>query len=215
MAVTWLISVWMAWGTLGSNVHLYKNDNQDGRCIYSFTVPSKNEDSCAGLSEVLITIQDLQRESKAQHLELVSTRTRLGLLENQVNQLHGSQMRRTSLSTVGLLQREVESLKREQAQRDIHISSLESTINDLLQDKSALEEGKKELEEEKNKLERRLEKSIEEVAQLRGSDCSQTREASSDLHPGSQEVKGSGFDPPAFMEKAQSESNSKSECGKL
>ncbi|XP_034265851.1 myocilin [Pantherophis guttatus] len=188
MLVTWLISVWMAWGTFGSNVHFQKNNSQDGRCIYSFSVPSKNEDSCAGLSEVLITIQDLQRESKAQQLELESTRTRLGLLENQVNQLHGSQVRRTSLSTVGLLQREVESLKREQAQRDIHISSLESTINDLLQDKSALEEEKKWLEEEKNELERRLEKSIEEVAQLRVSDCPQTRKTSSEFHQGFQEV---------------------------
>ncbi|XP_058034263.1 myocilin isoform X2 [Ahaetulla prasina] len=187
MLVTWLISIWMAWGTLGSNVHFQKNNNQDGRCIYSFSVLSKNEDSCAGLSEVLITIQDLQRESKAQQLELESTRTRLGLLENQVNQLHGSQVRMTSLSTVGLLQREVQSLKREQAQRDIHISSLESTINDLLQDKSALEEEKKRLEEEKNELERRLEKSIEEVAQLRVSDCPQTRKASSEFHQGSQE----------------------------
>ncbi|XP_070602885.1 myocilin [Erythrolamprus reginae] len=188
MPVIWLISVWMAWGTLGSNVHFNKNINQDGRCIYSFAVPSKSEDSCAGLSEVLITIQDLQRESKSQHLELESTRTRLGLLENQVNQLHGSQVRRTSLSTVGLLQREVESLKREQAQRDIHISSLETTINHLLQDKSALEEEKKWLQEEKKELDRRLEKSIEEVAQLRASDCPQTREASSEIHQGSQEV---------------------------
>ncbi|XP_026559174.1 myocilin [Pseudonaja textilis] len=181
MPVTWLISVWMAWGTLGSDVHFHKNNNQDGRCIYSFTVPSKNEDSCTGFSEVLITIQDLQRESKAQQLELESTRTQLDLLENQVNRLQGSQLRRTSLSTVGLLQREVESLKREQAERDIHISKLESTINDLLQDKSALEE-------EKNELEKRLEKSIEEVAQLRVSNCPQTREASRELLQGSQEV---------------------------
>lgn len=160
--------------------------------LFLTAVLSKKEDSCAGLSEVLITIQDLQRESKAQQLELESTRTRLGLLENQVNHLHGSQVRRTSLSTVGLLQREVESLKREQAQRDIHISSLESTINDLLQDKSALEEEKKRLEEEKNELERRLEKSIEEVAQLRVSDCPQTGEASSEFRQGSQEGKSGG-----------------------
>ncbi|XP_015687476.1 myocilin [Protobothrops mucrosquamatus] len=188
MLVTWLISVWMAWGALGSHVHFYKNNNQDGRCIYSFAVPSKHEDSCTGLSEVLISIQNLQRESKAQQLELESTRTRLGLLENQVNQLHGSQVRRTSLSTVDLLQREIESLKREQAQRDIQISSLESTINELLQDKSALEEEKKRLAEEKNELERRLENSIEEVAQLRVSHCLQTREGSSEFLHSSQKV---------------------------
>ncbi|XP_039204958.1 myocilin [Crotalus tigris] len=190
MLVTWLISVWMAWGALGSHVHFYKNNNQDGRCIYCFAVPSKYEDSCTGLSEILISIQNLQRKSKAQQLELESTRTWLGLLENQVNQLHGSQVRRTSLSTVDLLQREVESLKRGQAQRDIQTSSLESTINELLQDKSALEEEKKRLAEEKNELERRLENSIEEVAQLRVSHCPQTREGSSEfLHSSPKAIK--------------------------
>ncbi|KAM6458577.1 myocilin [Liasis olivaceus] len=188
MLLTWLISVWMVWGAFGSNVHLHKSNNQDGRCIYSFTVPSENEDSCIGSSEVLIAIQDLQRENKAQHLELESSRARLSLLENQVNQLYGSQVRRTSLSTVGLLQREVESLKREQAQRDIQVSRLESTINNLLQDKSALEEDKKQLEEQKNELETRLEKSIQEVAHLRASHCPQTTEASSDFLQGPGEV---------------------------
>lgn len=175
-----LLLVWAAWGAQGSTVSLHKTNDQDGRCIYSFTVPSANEASCPSREETVTAIQALQRESTAQRVELESARARLGLLENLVDQLHGSQVvRGSSLSVMGLLRREVDSLKREQAQRDSQVSKLEATISNLLQDKSGLEEAKRQLEEEKNALERRLESSIQEVAQLRQSQCTQTGEVRS------------------------------------
>ncbi|XP_048355008.1 myocilin [Sphaerodactylus townsendi] len=188
--LTCLLSVWVVWEALGSTVHLHKANNQDGRCIYSFSVPSANEASCPSLDETVTAIQALQRESNAQRVELESARARLSLLENRVDQLHGSQVARgSSLSVMGLLRREVDSLKREQAQRDTQVSKLESTISNLLQDKSGLEEAKRQLEDEKNELVRRLENSIQEVAQLRTRQCAETREGPSrDSLQGSQEV---------------------------
>ncbi|XP_061487293.1 myocilin isoform X1 [Rhineura floridana] len=178
--VTWLLSAWVVWGALGNIVHLHKTNDQDGRCIYSFTVPSANEASCANPGEGMAAVHDLRQESNSQRLELESVRARLGLLENLVKHLHGSQgAKSSSLSVVGLLQREVESLKREQDQRDTQVSRLESTIGKLLQDKSRLEEDKKWLEEEKNELGRRLKISIQEMARLKASQCPQTGEASS------------------------------------
>nr|XP_056701444.1 myocilin [Euleptes europaea] len=188
--LTCLLSVWVAWGAQGSTVHLHKMNNQDGRCIYSFTVPSANEASCPSPGETATALQALQRESNAQRVELESARARLSLLENLVDHLHGSQLGRgPSLSVVGLLRREVDRLKREQAQRDTQVSKLESTISNLLQDKSGLEEAKRQLEEEKNELVRRLESSIQEEARLRTSQCTETGEVPSrDSLQGSQEV---------------------------
>ncbi|XP_054837550.1 myocilin [Eublepharis macularius] len=188
--LTCLLSVWVVWEALGSTAHLHKENNQDGRCIYSFTVPSVDEASCPGQDATVSAIQALQQESNAQRVELESARARLGLLENLVDQLHGSQVARgSSLSVMGLLRREVESLKREQAHRDIQVSRLESTISRLLQDKSGLEEVKRQLEEEKNELVRRLESSVQEVARLRASHCTETREIPSrDSLQGSAEV---------------------------
>ncbi|XP_066482419.1 myocilin isoform X4 [Tiliqua scincoides] len=153
-------------------------------------VPSANEASCADPGEAMTAIQALRQESSAQQLELESAKARLGLLENLVNQLHGSQTGRGgSLSVVGLLQKEVESLKREQAQRDAQVSRLESTISNLLLDKSLLEEDKKQLQEEKEKLERQLETSIQDIAQLRANQCPQAGEAPNvDSFQGSKEV---------------------------
>uniref|UniRef100_A0A670HQY9 Myocilin n=1 Tax=Podarcis muralis TaxID=64176 RepID=A0A670HQY9_PODMU len=178
--VTWLLSAWMVWEAVGSTARLHKANNQDGRCIYSFTVPSANEASCTDPGEVMAIIRDLQRESNSQHLELESSKARLSLLETLVSQLHGNQAARSSSSSVvSLLQKEVESLKREQAQRDTQVSRLEYTISNLLQDKSDLQEDKKWLEEERNELGRRLENTMREVERLRASQCPQAGEAPS------------------------------------
>lgn len=179
-----LLSIWVLQGVQGSTAFLRKTNDQDGRCIYSFTVPSVNEASCPSLDETVTALRALQRESNAQRVELESSRARLGLLENLVDQLHGSQMvRGSSLSVMGLLRREVDSLKREQAQRDSQISKLEATVSNLLQDKSGLEEAKRQLEEEKDELVRRLENSVQEVARLRASQCPQTGEGPSRDYP--------------------------------
>nr|XP_020654180.1 myocilin [Pogona vitticeps] len=178
--MTWLLSVWLMSGALGNTVLLHKTNDQDGRCIYSFSVPSTNEASCADQSEAVTA---LQQESQAQRLELESARARLTLLENLVNQLYGSQTARSnSFSMASLLQREVEGLKKEQAQRNAQVRRLESTISNLLQDKAGLEEDKKWLKEEKDELGRKL-----EVALLRASHCPETGEEDSrDALQGSQ-----------------------------
>ncbi|XP_060088411.1 myocilin [Heteronotia binoei] len=188
--LTCLLSVWVVWGARGSTVHLRKMNDQDGRCIYSFTVPSENEASCPSPDETVTAIRALQREGNAQRVELESARARLGLLENLVDQLHGSQVvRGSSLSVMGLLRREVDSLKREQAQRDSQVSKLEATISNLLQDKADLEGAKRQLEEEKDELVRRVEISTQEVTQLRTNQCTQTGEVPSrDSLQGSREV---------------------------
>uniref|UniRef100_A0A8D0BNS9 Myocilin n=1 Tax=Salvator merianae TaxID=96440 RepID=A0A8D0BNS9_SALMN len=169
--VPWLLLVWMVWGTLGSTVQLHKANDPDGKCVYTFTVPSRNEVSCTNPEEAMVAIRALQQESSTQRRELDSATARLGLLENLVNRLHGGHAGRSSLSMVGLLQKEIESLKREQDQRDTQVSRLESTISNLLQDKSNLQEEKKWLEGEKKELEKRLENSNQEVARLRASQC--------------------------------------------
>lgn len=192
--VTCLLSAWVVWGAFGSTAHLHRMNDQTGRCIYSFTVPSANEARCADQGEAMTAIQALQQESKAQRLELVSTRAKLGLLEDLINQLRGSQAGRgASFSGVGLLQTEVESLMREQAQRDAQVSRLESTISNLLQDKSLLEEDKRQLQEEKEKLGQRLETSVQDVAQLRANQCPQFGEApTTDSFQGSREGNAGG-----------------------
>ncbi|KAJ6653854.1 hypothetical protein lerEdw1_008602 [Lerista edwardsae] len=190
MEVTCLLSVWMVVGAFGSTAPLHKMNDQAGRCIYSFTVHSANEARCADQGEAMTAIQALQQESKAQRLELVSARARLGLLENLVNQLHGNQAGKdASLSVVGLVQTEVESLMREQAQQNAQVSRLESTISNLLLDKSLLEEDKRQLQEEKEELGQRLEISVQDIAQLRASQCPQFGEAPTmDSFQGSREV---------------------------
>lgn len=192
--MTCLLSVWVVWGAFGSTVHLHKMNDQAGQCIYSFTVPSANEASCADPGEAMTAIQALQQESSAQRLELESAKARLGLLENLVNQLHGSQAGRGApFSVVGLLQKEVESLKREQDERDAQVGRMEATISNLLLEKSLLEEDKRQLQEAKETLERQLETSIQDIAHLRASQCPQVGEAPSvDSFQGSREGNARG-----------------------
>ncbi|KAJ7332763.1 hypothetical protein JRQ81_014943 [Phrynocephalus forsythii] len=63
---------------------------------------------------------------------------------------------------------EVESLKKEQAQKNTQVRRLEHIISNLLQDKAGLEEDKKWLEEEKNELGRRLEVALLQVSHCPG-----------------------------------------------
>ncbi|XP_072130847.1 myocilin [Mobula birostris] len=58
--------------------------NRDGRCIYSFTVPSPVETSCSEPGEVLKTVREMQREGAAQQREVESLGQRLKVLERWV-----------------------------------------------------------------------------------------------------------------------------------
>uniref|UniRef100_A0A452IZS3 Myocilin n=1 Tax=Gopherus agassizii TaxID=38772 RepID=A0A452IZS3_9SAUR len=187
--VVWLLlSVGLARVALGSTVHLRRANDRNGRCIYSFAVPSPNEASCPELGQATSAIRELQRESKVQRSELESAKARLSLLENLVTQLPVALGAGGSPASTAELQRELDRLKMERAQQESQISRLEAAYSTLGQEKSFLEEEKRRLEQDKAELGRRLESSTQEIARLRASQRHQVSEApSQDSQQGSQE----------------------------
>ncbi|XP_032662018.1 myocilin isoform X2 [Chelonoidis abingdonii] len=187
--VVWLLlSVGLARAALGSTVHLRRANDRNGRCIYSFAVPSPNEASCPEMGQATSAIRELQRESNVQRSELESAKARLSLLENLVTQLHVVLGAGGSPDSAVELQRELDRLKTERAQQESQISRLEAAYSTLGQEKSFLEEEKRRLEQEKAELGRRLESSTQEIARLRASQHHQVSEApSQDSQQGSQE----------------------------
>uniref|UniRef100_A0A8C4W9G8 Myocilin n=1 Tax=Gopherus evgoodei TaxID=1825980 RepID=A0A8C4W9G8_9SAUR len=168
--VVWLLlSVGLARVALGSTVHLRRANDRNGRCIYSFAVPSPNEASCPELGQATSAIRELQRESKVQRSELESAKARLSLLENLVTQLPVALGAGGSPASTAELQRELDRLKMERAQQESQISRLEAAYSTLGQEKSFLEEEKRRLEQDKAELGRRLESSTQEIARLRAS----------------------------------------------
>uniref|UniRef100_A0A8C3XR68 Myocilin n=1 Tax=Chelydra serpentina TaxID=8475 RepID=A0A8C3XR68_CHESE len=190
MLVVWLLlSVGLARAALGSTVHLRRANDRNGRCIYSFVVPSPNEDGCPEPGQATSAMQELQRESNAQRSELESVKARLSLLENVVTQLHVVLGAGGASASTAALQRELDRLRLERAQQESHVSRLEAAYSTLGQEKSFLEEEKRRLEQEKAELGRRLESSTQEIARLRASQCHQVSEAPvQDSEQGSQEV---------------------------
>ncbi|XP_039342698.1 myocilin isoform X2 [Mauremys reevesii] len=188
--VVWLLlSVGLARVALGSTVHLRRANDRNGRCIYSFAVPSPNEASCPELGQATSAIRELQRESNVQRSELESAKARLSLLENLVTQLHVALGAGGSPASAAELQRELDRLRMEKAQQESQISRLEAAYSTLGQEKSFLEEEKRRLEQEKAELGRRLESSTQEIVRLRASQRHQVSEApAQDSHQGSQEV---------------------------
>ncbi|XP_050819230.1 myocilin [Gopherus flavomarginatus] len=188
--VVWLLlSVGLARVALGSTVHLRRANDRNGRCIYSFAVPSPNEASCPELGQATSAIRELQRGSNVQRSELESAKARLSLLENLVTQLHVALGAGGSPASTAELQRELDRLKMERAQQESQISRLEAAYSTLGQEKSFLEEEKSRLEQDKAELGRRLESSTQEIARLRASQRHQVSEApSQDSQQGSQEV---------------------------
>ncbi|XP_039342697.1 myocilin isoform X1 [Mauremys reevesii] len=187
--VVWLLlSVGLARVALGSTVHLRRANDRNGRCIYSFAVPSPNEASCPELGQATSAIRELQRESNVQRSELESAKARLSLLENLVTQLHVALGAGGSPASAAELQRELDRLRMEKAQQESQISRLEAAYSTLGQEKSFLEEEKRRLEQEKAELGRRLESSTQEIVRLRASQRHQVSEApAQDSHQGSQE----------------------------
>ncbi|KAM9129112.1 LOW QUALITY PROTEIN: myocilin [Pangshura tecta] len=178
MLVVWLLlSVGLAHVALGSTVHLRRANDRNGRCIYSFAIPSPNEASCPELGQATSAIRELQRESNRQHLELESAKARLSLLENLVTQLHVALGAGGSPTSTAELERELDRLRMERSQQESQISRLEAAYSTLGQEKSFLEEEKRRLEEEKAELGRRLESRTQEIARLRASQRHQVSEA--------------------------------------
>lgn len=137
-------------------------------------------------------IQDLQRDSGIQHAELVSAKARLSSLESLLHQLTLGQATGTKEAHEGL-QGQLGALRRERDQLETQTRDLEVAYNNLLRDKSALEEQKRQLEQENEDLARRLESSGQEVARLRRGQCPSTQHSSQDMLPGSREGKNSGW----------------------
>ncbi|XP_032883948.1 myocilin isoform X2 [Amblyraja radiata] len=68
----------------GQSPTFSRTSSRDGRCIYSFTVPSPAEESCSEPGEALRAVRELQRERAAQRGELVAMEQRLRLLEGRL-----------------------------------------------------------------------------------------------------------------------------------
>lgn len=137
-------------------------------------------------------IQDLRRDSSIQHADLESTKARLSSLESLLHQMTLGQAAGTQEAQEGL-QGQLGALRRERDQLKIQSQDLEVAYNNLLQDKSALEEEKRQLEQENEDLARRLEGSSQEVARLRRGQCPSTQRSSQDSLPGSREGKNAGW----------------------
>ncbi|XP_055498239.1 myocilin [Leucoraja erinacea] len=68
----------------GQSPTFSRTSSRDGRCIYSFTVPSPAEASCSEPGEALRAVRELQRERAAQRGELEAMEQRLRLLEGRL-----------------------------------------------------------------------------------------------------------------------------------
>ncbi|XP_067893886.1 myocilin [Heterodontus francisci] len=87
--------------------------NRDGRCIYSFTVPSPAEASCSEPGEALNAVRELQRDRAAQQREVESLGDRLRLLEGWVARSQGEANGQSSLSPSPRQQGDVRRLQME------------------------------------------------------------------------------------------------------
>ncbi|XP_072504736.1 myocilin [Notamacropus eugenii] len=171
----------LAWGALGRTASLRRGNDRNGRCLYTFTVPSPSESSCPGSDEVNSAIQELQRDSNAQQSELEAAKIRLSVLETLVKQLGGEETPGLTPPAVQEMERELDKLRREK-------TNLESDHNRFLQEKATLEKEKMQLENENRNLARRLANSRREMEMLRLGQCPQVKETAADISQGSKEV---------------------------
>ncbi|XP_007945316.1 myocilin [Orycteropus afer afer] len=185
-AVQLLLLACLAWGVGTRAAQLRKANDQRGRCQYIFSVASPNESSCPEPGKAMSAIQDLQRDSSAQHADLEAVKARLNSLERLLQQLTRDQPAQPQDMGEGM-QRELGTLRRERDQLETQTRELETAYSNLLHDRSALEEEKRKLREENEDLARRLESSSEEVARLRRSQCPQARDTSQDTPRDSRE----------------------------
>ncbi|XP_051866950.1 myocilin [Pristis pectinata] len=111
-----------------------RTSNRDGRCIYSFTVPSPVETSCSELGEAANAVRELQRERATQQREVESLGERVQVLERWMagrEEAGGhearSDVRRLQVEKLDLLRR-LERAERENARlRDGQCPGLRET----------------------------------------------------------------------------------------
>ncbi|XP_004688536.1 PREDICTED: myocilin [Condylura cristata] len=187
LATQLLLLACLAWGLGARTAQLQKANDQSGRCQYTFTVVSPNESSCPDQGLAMSAIQDLQRDSRAQHADLETTRARLSSLEGLLHQLTLNQAAK-ALTTQEGLPGELGPLGRERDQLESQTRELETAYSLLLRDKSALEEETRRLGAENKVLASRLESSSQEVEMLRRRQCPQAGSTSQDMPAGSREV---------------------------
>lgn len=199
-ALQLLLLACLAWGMGAGAAQLRKANDRSGRCQYTFTVASPNESSCPMEDQATSAIiQDLQRDSRSQQADLESTKARLSSLESLLHQLTLGRTAGTQKAQEGL-QGQLSALRRERDQLETQARELEVAYNNLLRDKSALEEEKRHLEQEREDLARRLEGSSQEVARLRRGQCPSSQHSSQDMLPGSRDVSQWNLDTLAFQE---------------
>ncbi|XP_001515085.1 myocilin [Ornithorhynchus anatinus] len=181
-------------GALGRTGTLTKANDKNGRCIYSFSVPSPVQSSCSDGGQDREALLDLQRESRAQQSELEATKLRLGALEALVGHPQGGPTLGPGPPGVEELQRELELLRGEKAQWDAQAASLEAAYSTLLGEKSSVEEERMRLERENADLRKKLESSSQ-------SRCGPaTATSGRDPRRGAEEVSKWGLENTAFQE---------------
>nr|XP_020040746.1 myocilin [Castor canadensis] len=195
-AVQLLLLACLVWGTGARTAQLWKANDRSGRCQYTFIVASPNESSCPEQGQAMSAIQELQRDSSTQRIDLESTKARLSSLESLIHRLTLGQATRPQEG----LQVELDMLRRERDQLETQTRELEVAYNNLLRDKTVLEEEKRRLGQENEDLVGRLESSSQEVVRLRQDQCPQTQDTSRDVLPGSREVSPWNLDTLAFQE---------------
>lgn len=137
-------------------------------------------------------IQELQRDSSIQHADIESTKARVRSLESLLHQMALGRVTGTQEAQEGL-QSQLGTPRREQDLLETQTRDLEVAYNNLLRDKSALEEEKRQLEQENEDLARRLESISKEAARLRRVQCPSTQYPSQDMLPGSRQGKSAGW----------------------
>nr|XP_033817031.1 myocilin [Geotrypetes seraphini] len=162
---------------LGITNPFRRSNDQNGRCTYTFTVPSQSEESCPDPGQTMSAMQALKKEHGTYRLELDSVQSRLNLLENLISQLDRSHAPSAAAPALGELQKEVETLKRDRAQQQRAAHILEETLVNLQREKVTLEEEKDRLQQANIALVQTLESRQQELAELRQKPCPQVARA--------------------------------------
>ncbi|XP_030062551.1 myocilin isoform X1 [Microcaecilia unicolor] len=176
-----LLVLCLASVALGISNPFRRANDQNGRCTYTFTVPSQSEESCPDPGQTMSALRALQKEHATYRLELNSVQSRLSHLENlksQLDRIRAPAAAVPAVPAMGELQREVEILRREKAQQQRAAHRLEETLSNLQREKAALEEEKRRLQQANSALVQTQESRQREMAELRQKQCPQVSEAS-------------------------------------
>ncbi|XP_066111207.1 myocilin [Saccopteryx bilineata] len=198
-AVRLLLLACLLWGEGARTAQLRKANDRSGRCQYTFSVASPNESSCPEQGQAMSAIQDLQRDSSAQHSDLEDLKARLGSLEGLLRRLALTQGAGPAETLEGPQSR-LGPLTREQEQLETQARELETAYNNLLRDKAVLEEERQRLRAENANLAQRLESSSQELERLRRGQCPPARRTSQAVPLGPREDPGWTLENTGFQE---------------